>query len=107
MRENAMPFSSIDDIDDKLMLLEESVDYMDIDALPPHIYDSKRYTKLNDGEKTVFEEAMNSSVKNDKDFRRIIQSIIVPTINKQLRRENKNANEGCLLPIFSNRHLSC
>ena len=40
-----------------------------------------------------FEEAMDSSVKNDKDLRRIVQSMIVPTINKQLRRENKNANE--------------
>ena len=128
MRENAMPFSSFDDIDDKQMLIDEDVEYMDFDALPPHVYDSRRYTKLNDGEKTVFrqivqnlvlefwdskrqipdggevnqimntairhfEEAMDSSVKNDKDLRRIVQSMIVPTINKQLRREKKNANE--------------
>lgn len=129
MCENAMPFSSIEEIDDKLVLLEEDVDYMDFDAIPPKTYDSIRYTKLNNGEKTFFrqivqtlviefwdskrqipdggevnqimntatrrfEERINSSIKNDKDLRRIVQSMIVPTINKQLRRENRKANEG-------------
>ena len=137
MCENAMPFSSIEEIDDKLVLLEEDVDYMDFDAIPPKTYDSIRYTKLNNGEKTFFRQIVqtlvieywdskkqipdggevnqimntatrrfeerinssvkndnNSSVKNDKDLRRIVQSMIVPTINKQLSRENRKANEG-------------
>lgn len=38
MRENAMPFLSFDDIDDKQMLIDEDVEYMDFDALPPHVY---------------------------------------------------------------------
>lgn len=41
-----------------------------------------------------FEEELSLSVKNDKDLRRIVQSMVVPTINKQLRRENKRKEEG-------------
>ncbi len=67
-----MPFSSIDDIDDKPMLLEESVDYIDIDALPPHIYDSKIYTKLNNGEKTVFRQIVQNLVLEFWDSKRQI-----------------------------------
>ena len=40
------------------------------------------------------EEKMSFTVKNDKDLRRIVQSMVVPTINKQLRRENKKKEEG-------------
>ena len=41
-----------------------------------------------------FEEELSFSVKNDKDLRRIVQSMVVPTINKQLRREKKKKEEG-------------
>ena len=41
-----------------------------------------------------FKEEQSFSVKNDKDLRRIVQSMVVPTINKQLRRENKKKEEG-------------
>ena len=41
-----------------------------------------------------FEEELSFTVKNDKDLRRIVQSMVVPTINKQLRRENKKKEEG-------------
>ena len=41
-----------------------------------------------------FKEEVSFTVKNDKDLRRIVQSIVVPTINKQLRRENKKKEEG-------------
>ena len=42
--------------------------------------------------KSFQEDAL--TVKNDKDLRRIVQSMVVPTINKQLRRENKKKEEG-------------
>ena len=41
-----------------------------------------------------FKEERSFTVKNDKDLRRIVQSMVVPTINKQLRRENKKKEEG-------------
>lgn len=41
-----------------------------------------------------FKEELSFTVKNDKDLRRIVQSMVVPTINKQLRRENKKKEEG-------------
>ena len=41
-----------------------------------------------------FKEEVSFTVKNDKDLLRIVQSIVVPTINKQLRRENKKKEEG-------------
>ena len=41
-----------------------------------------------------FQEEVSFAVKNDKDLRRIVQSMVVPTINKQLRRENKKKEEG-------------
>ena len=41
-----------------------------------------------------FHEEVTFTVKNDKDLRRIVQSMVVPTINKQLRRENKKKEEG-------------
>ena len=41
-----------------------------------------------------FKEEVSFTVKNDKDLRRIVQSIVVPTINKQLRRENKKKEKG-------------
>ena len=40
-----------------------------------------------------FQEEAALTVKNDKDLRRIVQSMVVPTINKQLRRENKKKEE--------------
>ena len=40
-----------------------------------------------------FKEEVAFSVKNDKDLRRIVQSMVVPTINKQLRCE-KTKSEG-------------
>ena len=36
-----------------------------------------------------FEEKLSFSVKNDKDLRRMVQSMVVPTINRQLKREDK------------------
>jgi len=36
-----------------------------------------------------FEEELSFTVKSDKDLRRIVQSMVVPTINKQLRCEKK------------------
>ncbi len=39
---------------------------------------------------SFFKEEMSFTVKNDKDLRRIVQSMVVPTINKRLRRERKN-----------------
>ena len=103
--------------------------FVDIDRLPPLVYETKRYNKLRDAERTVFrgivqnliiefwednrlipdggevnqimntairhfEEELSLSVKNDKDLRRIVQSMVVPTINKQLRREKKKKEEG-------------
>ena len=41
-----------------------------------------------------FKEEVSFTVKNDKDLRRIVQLMVVPTINKQLRRENKKKEEG-------------
>ena len=41
-----------------------------------------------------FKEERSLTLKNDKDLRRIVQSMVVPTINKQLRRENKKKEEG-------------
>ncbi len=41
-----------------------------------------------------FKEEVSFTVKDDKDLRRIVQSMVVPTINKQLRRENKKKEEG-------------
>ena len=41
-----------------------------------------------------FKEQAACTVKNDKDLRRIVQSMVVPTINKKLRRENKRKEEG-------------
>ena len=41
-----------------------------------------------------FKEKLSFTVKNDKDLRRIVQLMVVPTINKQLRRENKKKEEG-------------
>ena len=35
------------------------------------------------------EEELSFSVKNDKDLRRMVQSMVVPTINRQLKREAK------------------
>ena len=41
-----------------------------------------------------FQEEVAFTVKSDKDLRRIVKSMVVPTINKQLRRENKKKEEG-------------
>ena len=41
-----------------------------------------------------FQEEVVLTVKKDKDLRRIVQLMVVPTINKQLRRENKNKSRG-------------
>ena len=41
-----------------------------------------------------FKEEVSFTVKNGKDLRRIVQLMVVPTINKQLRRENKKKEEG-------------
>ena len=103
--------------------------FVDIDRLPPSMYETKRYNKLKDTERSClrgivlnliiefwednrlipdggevnqimntairhFEGELSLSVKNDKDLRRIVQSMVVPTINKQLRRENKKKDEG-------------
>ena len=41
-----------------------------------------------------FKEQAACTVKNDKDLRRIVQSMVVPTINKQLRCEKKKSEGG-------------
>ena len=41
-----------------------------------------------------FKEQVAFTVRNDKDLRRVVQSMVVPTVNKQLRRENKKKEEG-------------
>ena len=41
-----------------------------------------------------FKKEVAFTVKNDKDLRRIVQSMVVPTINKQLRCEKKKSEEG-------------
>lgn len=41
-----------------------------------------------------FKEEVAFTVKNDKDLRRIVQSMVVPTINKQLRCEKKKSEGG-------------
>ena len=103
--------------------------FVGLDRLPPLSYETKRYNKLKDVERSVFRgivqnliiefwennrlipdggevnQIMNTAirhfkeevaftVKSDKDLRRIVQSMVVPTINKQLRRENKKTEEG-------------
>ena len=50
-----------------------------------------RHFKEDDGE---YQSSVSFTVKNDKDLRRIVQLMVVPTINKQLRRENKKKEEG-------------
>ena len=102
---------------------------VDLDRLPTAAYETKRYSKLKDVERTFFRgfvqdliiefwqdkrlipdggevnQIMNTaishfkeetacSVKNDKDLRRIVQSMVVPTINKQLKRVIKKSEEG-------------
>ena len=103
--------------------------FVGLDRLSPLSYETKRYNKLKDAERTVFrgivqnliiefwegkrlipdgaevnqimniairhfKEEQSFTLKNDKDLRRIVQSMVVPTINKQLRRENKKEEEG-------------
>ena len=103
--------------------------FVGLDRLPPLSYETKRYNKLKDVERSVFrgivqnliiefwennrlipdggevnqimntavrhfKEEQTFTVKNDKDLRRTVQSMVVPTINKQLRRENKKKEEG-------------
>jgi len=41
-----------------------------------------------------FEKGLSVTFKNDKDLRRIVQSMVVPIINKQLKREKKEAEKG-------------
>jgi len=100
--------------------------FVDIDRLPPLVYETKRYNKLKDAERFYlrgivqnliiefwkenklipdggevnqimntairhFEEELSLSVKNDKDLRRIVQSMVVPTINKQLTVEGADS----------------
>ena len=41
-----------------------------------------------------FEKGLSVTFKNVKDLRRIVQSMVVPIINKQLKREKKEAEKG-------------
>ena len=41
-----------------------------------------------------FEKGLSVTFKNDKDLRRIVLSMVVPIINKQLKREKKEAEKG-------------
>ena len=126
-----LPFDEDDgeDQSSNVVYYDGYLGFVGLDRLSPLSYETKRYNKLKDAERTVFRgivqnliiefwedkrlipdggevnQIMNTAirhfkeevaftVKSDKDLRRIVQSMVVPTINKQLRRENKKKEEG-------------